>query len=341
MDLKRGSGRMILELLLEEASSERVVGYHVRDGVLVVSNSEARDRDMTVRTYSLRDLVAPRRDTLQVQDWESEEIRDRANQLASVIMDSIEPDEWRATGGGSGTAEWLDGILTVRARPDTHLQLKGLLAALRRVNPGGDTAMLPDRDAFSDESEKAHRALDEMLPTVRFYKTPLRDALRWIAMEYDAGMHVRWANIEECGVEPDRPVELRLDNVSVGETLRVLLREHSATFGIEEGVLLIGVGERSSPRPYVHLYAVGDITRGDAAKVGNLMFVITDTIEPDSWAVNGGLGSITCLNETLVVRNSGRVHADVRALLASIRKTRATSQTKEGPPAVALPTRRP
>jgi hypothetical protein len=71
------------------------------------------------------------------------------------------------------------------------------------------------------------------------------------------------------------------------------------------------------------------------------MFVITDTIEPDSRAVNGGLGSITCLNETLVVRNSGRVHADVRALLASIRKTRATSQTKEGPPAVALPTRRP
>lgn len=44
------------------------------------------------------------------------------------------------------------------------------------------------------------------------------------------------------------------------------------------------------------------------ARMARLIEIITATIEPDTWAVNGGEGTIKALGTTLVVRNSPRVH---------------------------------
>ncbi len=362
--LRRASGRMLLRLALEEAEPEQVLGYSVRDGVLIVSSAEQPARNMIVRTYSVRDLVMPRQDTADIQNWESEEINTQADRLATVIMETIEPDRWSWTGGGYGTAEWLDGIVTVRAGPETHHQLKGLLTVLRRMKPGESAAILPEHDAFDTESEAARRALDEVLPSVRFDGMPLREALKWIEARYDGGMHVLWPVLKEIGVLPERPVSVRLENVTIAETLRFLLSDHPepappqsgadspggrtaerdgarepvgpCTFHVEEGVLLVATRERVHRRLVTHVYDVKDIITGDEEKGGRLFDIICDTLEPDTWTTNGGAGgAVTLFNDTLVVHNSAAVQVDVRALLASIRQARAAHREQAAAAPVA------
>ena len=47
-----------------------------------------------------------------------------------------------------------------------------------------------------------------------------------------------------------------------------------------------------------------------------LIDVITNTIEPDSWAVNGGAGTIAPFKGMLVVRNTPSVHQKISGPLS-------------------------
>ncbi len=50
-----------------------------------------------------------------------------------------------------------------------------------------------------------------------------------------------------------------------------------------------------------------------------LVDAIVETIEPDSWAENGGLGTIACFGDRLIVRNTETVQQETCRLLADIR----------------------
>jgi hypothetical protein len=52
----------------------------------------------------------------------------------------------------------------------------------------------------------------------------------------------------------------------------------------------------------------GDRSRDDDANIQELIDLIRNTIEPDSWQENGGLGSIHSFGKLLVVRNNLLVH---------------------------------
>jgi hypothetical protein len=52
------------------------------------------------------------------------------------------------------------------------------------------------------------------------------------------------------------------------------------------------------------------------ADIQELIDLIVETVEPDSWAANGGLGTIRAFHEMLVVRNSLRVHQALGGYLA-------------------------
>ncbi|RMF77886.1 MAG: hypothetical protein D6744_10790, partial [Planctomycetota bacterium] len=54
-----------------------------------------------------------------------------------------------------------------------------------------------------------------------------------------------------------------------------------------------------------------------------LLDLVTMVVEPDSWAVNGGWGSIELFSGSLVVRNTADVHAQVFDLLQSLRDSEA------------------
>ena len=51
----------------------------------------------------------------------------------------------------------------------------------------------------------------------------------------------------------------------------------------------------------------------------SLITLVVDTIEPDSWAQNGGLGTIHYYRGSFVVRNSAAVHRALQALLDDLR----------------------
>jgi len=48
-------------------------------------------------------------------------------------------------------------------------------------------------------------------------------------------------------------------------------------------------------------------------QIQDLIDVIQTTIEPDTWAINGGPGVIRAFRNTLVIRNSQFVHQQIAA----------------------------
>lgn len=54
---------------------------------------------------------------------------------------------------------------------------------------------------------------------------------------------------------------------------------------------------------------------GGGTEMQQLVSLITDTVEPESWVANGGLGSITPLRGQIVVRNNILVHQRIGGML--------------------------
>ncbi|MCK6455966.1 MAG: hypothetical protein L6Q92_05485 [Phycisphaerae bacterium] len=81
----------------------------------------------------------------------------------------------------------------------------------------------------------------------------------------------------------------------------------------------IGRGSRRpQPGPLVRQSggkSESDPLAGANDRIRQLVAAITQTIEPDSWAVNGGRGTISYFQGRLVIRNSPEVHEKLRGTL--------------------------
>lgn len=69
----------------------------------------------------------------------------------------------------------------------------------------------------------ALEALKTPLREVDFRDATFEEALRQLAELANINMLVRWSAIERAGVPRDRPITLRVRNMSVGKTLYLLL----------------------------------------------------------------------------------------------------------------------
>ncbi len=64
-------------------------------------------------------------------------------------------------------------------------------------------------------------------------------------------------------------------------------------------------------------------TKPKPVKLNRILQLIVDSIEPDSWQVNGGYGGdISLINDSLVVAHTREVHVEIERLLAQLREAR-------------------
>jgi hypothetical protein len=66
---------------------------------------------------------------------------------------------------------------------------------------------------------------------------------------------------------------------------------------------------------------------GGLHETGSLALLIATTINPESWNLSGGHGSIVQYHELLVVKNNQAVHEKIRLLLEMMR-----ASSRENPP---------
>lgn len=210
-------------------------------------------------------------------------------------------------------------------------------------------------EALYDKIDAADRAIEEALarniPEVTFDKAPLEAVLDWFKEFFGMNMHVRWSNLEDSTIYPDDPVSINLQDVTAERALRLVLEDAGGGdldlgYEIDEGILIIATRERLQRRLITEVYSVTDLldatvaynregkygvspntsTQPQSSPVppGELLTdLITETIEPDSWAKSGDRGTQEVFNGILVVRQTLDVHRQIDCLLNDLREAGA------------------
>src|SRR5881392_4203100 len=72
------------------------------------------------------------------------------------------------------------------------------------------------------------RALNTILPEVKFQGQTLKDCIDFLRGVSGANLHVNWKALEAAGITQDTPVNVRMREVSLRKVLGVLLSESGA-----------------------------------------------------------------------------------------------------------------
>ena len=203
--------------------------------------------------------------------------------------------------------------------------------------------------------------LRQIVSEVQFADSPLEEVISWLRDTTGTNIMVHWEQLAAVGVDRDRPVSLRVQNVSVAQLLWLVLSDVGGTdtklaYRASGNVLVISTVAELEQEIIVRTYDVGDLlaaiprfppavqidmaqalqggagggafrfegtadtepgTELDSARpitifgrpgTRELIALITDTIEPDSWESGGGVGRVSAYRNLLVVRNTRRVH---------------------------------
>ncbi len=215
---------------------------------------------------------------------------------------------------------------------------------------------------------------DEPIPEFRVDELPLSDVMDTLQDLSRTNMSVDWTDLTDNGVNKDKPISLRVANLSMRTVLKQVLAQAGGGdtmlgFQVNEGLLRVATKSKLDRDKSVLVYDIrdllvniprvkreglvnmatlqgGDVSTGrslfnqaerqseyaQAAEnggqanpmVGQLMDILRQTVEPDSWReTGGGDGSLRELNGQLIVYNTSEAHRQVVDLLTQLRETRA------------------
>lgn len=227
------------------------------------------------------------------------------------------------------------------------------------------------------EDFELNRILDTTQAEISFEERPFDQVVDFLTELNELNIAVDWEDLERAGIDRDKPVSLRLKNISLRTVLTEILSQVGGdtpvTFAIGEGLLRVATKEKLDRDKYTLVYDIRDLivniprfadapllnagnagegdwkvggpgsdrnslfgsdaTRsGSHARAANpsqrivseIMDVMRQTIEPDSWRESGGGdGALRELNGQLIVYNTSEAHQQTRALLDQLRDARA------------------
>lgn len=188
------------------------------------------------------------------------------------------------------------------------------------------------------DARSVEMALARVIPDISYQDVPLSEALQAVRDLLGVNMIVRWKLLEQQGVARDQPITLNLKNVKADRLLRLVLDEAADDGGIgfevDENILMIAPREAFQRALKVRFYDVRDLLvldGGEQSDASNrLTQFVTQTVEPDSWTVNGGIGSIEIFAGVAGVRQSDAVHEELQRMLDVIRRYHAADAHAEG-----------
>lgn len=188
---------------------------------------------------------------------------------------------------------------------------------------GGESAKVASLPTviYQKQDFKTSTALQQQID-VEMVETPLSDFLSFISDVIDVQIYLDPASLDDVGLSADEPVTIKLDGVPARQVLDLVLTKWGLTYIARENFILITDEDELVTR----VYPVVDIlhskgTAGIATFVREYRELITQTISPDSWNENGGLGSISFspANISYVITASPKVHAKIEDLFDDLR----------------------
>jgi Secretin and TonB N terminus short domain len=163
------------------------------------------------------------------------------------------------------------------------------------------------------------RGLDSSI-TVRLKNGRLEDLIDYIRDKTDLNILMDPAALKEADVTYDSTVSLDVKNVSVRTALRMALANLGLTYVIRNEGISVVTPAMAKQMFTTRVYYIRDLLPSDwgffsAIEAARLIDLITSTVEPQSWKVNGGEGSIVYdpVRRALVVKQS----AEFQSVLSS------------------------
>ena len=196
------------------------------------------------------------------------------------------------------------------------------------------------RAAALSEGCKREREIAQKLQTpvsMTFSDEPLGHAIEQLAAWNNLNIYVDRPALEEEGVNLERPVSLRVDQVSLKSALTQLLDQVKLTWIIKDEVLQITTPDGAQNKLKLRTYPVAKLLRGDLPGTGapheRLIALITQNIQPRSWQGAGGSGTITYYAAApgLIVNQTYGIHEEIADLLVALRRqqeAKAAAQSK-------------
>ena len=291
------------EMVLDLVLGEHGLGYTLRDGAMIVTSASVSDRQTKVRIYPVGDLVGQHGDLLV--------------DLIEIIQDNVGSDTW-AQQGGLGEIASFDKTLVVTQTDKIHRQIQLLLQQLRtaqRIAPASEPRM-PLTPVEVDDAvwQKLQKRID-----VSFAAAPLTDVVKHITNTTGTRAYLDLRAFEDEAINPDAlTVTIELTHVPADRVLDLALGQLDLHYSLYAGTIVISAGT-ACWETKVRTYPVGDLVGQDFNLLVELTELIEETVAPDSWAEQGGMGGIGCFDKTLVVTQTDRIHRQIQLLLQQLR----------------------
>ncbi|HWE97021.1 MAG TPA: hypothetical protein VG269_23870 [Tepidisphaeraceae bacterium] len=248
----------------------------------------------------------------------------------------------------------------------------GLVLALCTAASAAQPTTAP---AASTETD----TLDRRLPELRLDGVPLEKAIDSLREQLRANLVVNWDAMHRAGIERSTPIKLHLWDVSLRQALAVLIVQASdgktaISYQIDDNIVTISndefdrfafarepvkvydirdllaaaIARRKSAAPPAQgqpdqLFNSGPAPYSEREEADDLCHLIIAMIDRDSWADNGGDGSIRSWSGRVFVSNSPTVQRHVAEFLARLRtnpdatKTSAQEPTPESQKSAPAP----
>jgi hypothetical protein len=176
-----------------------------------------------------------------------------------------------------------------------------------------------DRPAAAAEPPSEIEKVLDAKTEVDFSETPLEQVAAFLSDRCKINVSLDKKTLEQEGLGTDTPVTFKMSGIPLRSALTILLRDLDLVWTVRDKTLEITSRDALDGRFSPRVYAVSDLTSNSTG----LRDLIIAVLEPQSWDVFGGPGSIVADRaqgkESLVVRQTEPVHRQVAAFLADLR----------------------
>ncbi|HEY2837703.1 MAG TPA: hypothetical protein VGJ26_01030 [Pirellulales bacterium] len=210
----------------------------------------------------------------------------------------------------------------------------GFYAAIRADEPVAGPPSLPPSASASPEQVEIESRLRQPV-MIDLVEVSLESAVAQIAERNGIDLRLDARGLADAVVDPNVLVTFKTNRpLPLTDALQLMLKDYELTAVPANGVILITSREKEERMLMTRIYPVEDIVGGGLAygadryraSLGPLLRVIQDTIQPDSWDCNSGVGAVQPFfvngGWTLVISNTYRVQTEVATLLADLRAVR-------------------
>lgn len=169
----------------------------------------------------------------------------------------------------------------------------------------------------SDALAAAREALDRQCEEAQFVETPFREVVTTVAEK--AGVRISMDNeaLENMGFDMDTPITATLTGLSFRAGLREALADVDLAYVFRnDHVVITSVEKALSTREAVFYPVMAGVD------VDEVAVLIEETVAPESWFRNGGLGTIVAapagLGHGLVVSHNSDVQEEIEGVLRNL-----------------------